>query len=210
MNLLRKGDVQLVRKMLGDIPDGLSDSPILQILLAHLDFLDRRFDDALSYFPEGVPATMIDSADYYIVKGQFLYYKGDKKRSRIYFDSLLTVVEGRHNQESTRRHSPYNTDLIWAYAGLGMHEEALNEAERLLELILATDDFSRQNNVIFSTMQIYLLMGEYERALDLLEQLLDRPNDETSFPVVKIDPRWDPVRDHPRYKALLEKYNMEH
>jgi len=30
-----------------------------------------------------------------------------------------------------------------------------------------------------------------------------------SVPLLKLEPRWDPLRDHPRFQALLEKYDTE-
>jgi hypothetical protein len=47
--------------------------------------------------------------------------------------------------------------------------------------------------------------GELDAAIDLLEGLLPAPS-WLSVPVLEIDPIWDPLRDHPRFQALLEKY----
>ena len=52
---------------------------------------------------------------------------------------------------------------------------------------------------------IYTLVGEHEEALDKLEYLLSIPCDTMSVPLLRLDPRWDPLRDHPRYKDLLRK-----
>lgn len=53
--------------------------------------------------------------------------------------------------------------------------------------------------------QIYVECGEYEKALDELDYLLSL---ETIFTVneLKMRSQWDPLRDHPRYQELLEKY----
>jgi serine/threonine-protein kinase len=57
--------------------------------------------------------------------------------------------------------------------------------------------------------RIYIMVGEYEAALDEIEYLLSIPGWLT-VSILRIDPRWDPLRDHPRFQALLEKYEKEH
>ena len=49
------------------------------------------------------------------------------------------------------------------------------------------------------------MVGEFELAVDQLEVLLSRPS-ALSVPWLRLDPTWDPLRDHPRFQALLEKY----
>ena len=53
--------------------------------------------------------------------------------------------------------------------------------------------------------KIYTMVGEYDLAIDKLEFILSIPSDFT-VELYKLDPDWDPLRDHPRYKAMLEKY----
>ena len=49
---------------------------------------------------------------------------------------------------------------------------------------------------------IYVMVGEHEAALDRIEELLAIPS-ELSVPALKLAPKWDPLRDHPRFKALV-------
>ncbi len=49
------------------------------------------------------------------------------------------------------------------------------------------------------------MVGEYDAAIDRLESLLAVPSP-TAVPMLKIDPAWNPLRDHPRFQALLAKY----
>jgi serine/threonine-protein kinase len=50
---------------------------------------------------------------------------------------------------------------------------------------------------------IYAQLGESDLAVDQLEYLLSIPS-KISIPVLRLDPIWDPLRDHPRFQALLE------
>ena len=55
--------------------------------------------------------------------------------------------------------------------------------------------------------QIAVLIGDHSLALDQIETLLSVPAD-FSVQLLKIDPRWDPLREDPRFQALLEKYGQ--
>jgi serine/threonine-protein kinase len=52
--------------------------------------------------------------------------------------------------------------------------------------------------------QIYVRIGEYDEALDLLELLLSVPTDFT-VNILRLDPIWDPLRELPRFKKLLRE-----
>jgi hypothetical protein len=53
--------------------------------------------------------------------------------------------------------------------------------------------------------------GDHDAALDEIEWQLGRPSWLTVH-TLQLDPRWDPLRDHPRFQALLEEYadDVEH
>ena len=55
---------------------------------------------------------------------------------------------------------------------------------------------------------IYARVGENDQALDLIEELLSIPGN-MSVGLLRLDPVWDPLRDHPRFQALLEKYDTD-
>ena len=52
---------------------------------------------------------------------------------------------------------------------------------------------------------------EPDLAIDLFEEMLPAPSWLTVH-ILEIDPIWDPLRDHLRFQALLEKYadDVEH
>ncbi len=52
---------------------------------------------------------------------------------------------------------------------------------------------------------IYVLVGEYDAALDEAELLLSIPS-RISAAYLSVDPIWAPVWEHPRFIALLDKY----
>jgi hypothetical protein len=49
-------------------------------------------------------------------------------------------------------------------------------------------------------------LGEREEALDQIDLLLSIPS-KFSVKILEMDPRWDSLRDHPRYREIVEKYS---
>ena len=58
---------------------------------------------------------------------------------------------------------------------------------------------------ILNLAVVYAMTGEYEAALDQIDHLLGIPSD-FSIPMLELDPRWDPLRDSPRYQEIVEKH----
>ncbi len=52
---------------------------------------------------------------------------------------------------------------------------------------------------------VQLNAGNIDVALDYLEEVLSIPSP-YSTAWVEMDSRWEPVRDHPRYKEIIAKY----
>ena len=92
-------------------------------------------------------------------------------------------------------------------AYLGRREEALAFGREGIRL---DEDLPQRvyQYLMLQLVRIHILLGEQEPALDLLEPLLDVPLNLTPG-WLSIDPMFDPLRDHPRFQALLKKYDTE-
>jgi len=51
--------------------------------------------------------------------------------------------------------------------------------------------------------RIYVMVGRFDAAVEIIQHLLSVPG-ELPVPLLKIDPAWDPLRDHPRFQKLVE------
>jgi serine/threonine-protein kinase len=56
--------------------------------------------------------------------------------------------------------------------------------------------------------QIYAWTGESDQALQLLDRSLSTPMGIT-VPFLKLDPMWEPLRNDPRFQALIERHEGE-
>ena len=72
-----------------------------------------------------------------------------------------------------------------------------------VKLLPVTKEAIRGLNRIEDLAWIYTMVGEYDLAIEQLEYLLSIPG-EISIPLLRLDPAWDRLRDHPRFKKLTE------
>ena len=90
-------------------------------------------------------------------------------------------------------------------AGLGRRQEALREARWLQQSVVYREDAYDSRFVAEERARILAQAGEVDAALDEIEQLLAGPGF-LSVHTLRLDPRWDQLRDNPRFQALLAKY----
>ena len=114
------------------------------------------------------------------------------------FDSLRVVAEATPVGESTQL-----TALI--FMGMAEKERAIRAAEAYVSRIGQGPggQFYNLPRARILLARVLAHFGEADRAVDLLEELLPAPS-WLSVPVLKVDRIWDPLRDHPRFQALLQ------
>jgi len=136
-----------------------------------------------------------------MVLAQTYWVRGDRARARAYADSSLARLQEllRQNPEDSQRHA----FAALALAMLGRKAEALREGERALTVLPASQDGYTGPYDQHVVARSYAVLGESEKALDLLEPLLRMPYFLTPG-WLRIDPAWDPLRSNPRFKKLTE------
>jgi serine/threonine-protein kinase len=92
-----------------------------------------------------------------------------------------------------------------ALAGLGRRDEALREARWLQQSMVYREDARHGGLAAENRAQILAQAGEADTALDEIERLLTMPS-WLSVHTLRLEPLWDPLREHPRFQRLLEQY----
>jgi serine/threonine-protein kinase len=168
--------------------------------------------DAVFFLPqEGPHATAFeelatrdfdeDTALYALNKVEWYRLRGATKLVRIYSDSARAQLEGEISQT---RSLPWRRGFLgYAYAGLGRREDAVREGLEAVKLVPSSADPMQRAFVMYSLARIYAFVGDGDSAIEQLEYLMSTPSF-VSAPLLRIDPTWNAMRDHPRFQRLLE------
>jgi len=169
-----------------------------------LDVFDGNYQKALARLSLW-KLEAFNSQFYFIPKAQ-LYAQinglmGNQQLEQAYYESARSILETeiQERPEDARLHSA----LGIAYAGLGHKEEAIRQGQLPVEVLSVNKEAWRGLYRVEDLARIYVMVGEFDAAIDQLEFLLSVPG-EMSIPLLRLDPAWDPLRDHPRFQKLME------
>ena len=95
--------------------------------------------------------------------------------------------------------------LAKALAFLGEKDAALAEAQRASDLEPESKDAFDGPEITEGVAQVYAIVGETDRAVEILDGLLSRPSAVTAQGL-SVNPIWDSLRNDPRFQDLLTKY----
>jgi tetratricopeptide (TPR) repeat protein len=173
--------------------------------------LDRNFNDFLKRL-DSIPSGIIERQEsiwhkdlsyafIYHAKEEISLMKSHAEKARIDLEDAI-----REHPEDPRYHSA----LGQAYAYLGRKDEAIREGYQAVKLYPVSKDALLGPSYVWQLIQILIIAGEYDDALDKLEYLMSIPAGfDVSFSVLRYAPVVDPLRNHPRFKQLLEKYSKD-
>jgi TolB-like protein/Flp pilus assembly protein TadD len=93
--------------------------------------------------------------------------------------------------------------LAETYAALGRKADAVKEAKQATEMDSVSRDAVYGPDRIVDLAFTYVLLGDFNAAIDQLETVVSKPARRISIPLMRIDPRWDPLRRNPRFQKLV-------
>jgi serine/threonine-protein kinase len=129
--------------------------------------------------------------------------RGDHTASRAAFQAAVDRLDSalKRNSDDFRVH----VALGLALAGLGRRDEVRREARWLQQSRFYRDDAMASPRLAEARAQMLGQVGDADAALDEIERILAEPSVLTVH-TLRLDPRWDLIREHPRFKALLAKH----
>ena len=204
-----EGNTKNARKTLEEtsLMINLSSDPVLVEISVILDIFEGKYQNALDY---------LNTTNFEAFQLQFYYYPKPLLYATIY-DLMQDIEKAEHYYNLSRivletRILDYPDDsrlygsLGICYAGLGQKDQALQSGEKAVELLPISKEAWRGVHRLGELARIYVMVGEYESALEQLDLLLSIPGI-LSAKLLQLDPIWKPLWNHPEFIQLMEKYS---
>jgi serine/threonine-protein kinase len=215
--LASTGDIQRARQAWEGIPGrkattgGAYEIVIPELIdeRVYLDVLERNFPEAIKQWdvasddtPEARLVQLEARIGIQILARQTAAAKPLCEETR----SLLEAEVARRQPGNRTAWS----EIAWIYVCLGRNTDALRVAREAAESMPLEKDAVLGAAFLVGLAQIEAHTGQSEDAVEHLWQLLTMPAGEyISVARLKIDPVWDPIRNHPGFQKLLSEPEPE-
>ena len=211
--IAEKGDLSVSERAFQTLKSmPLSDENKLRIAGARADvfLLERKYKEGLreaESLPDdlftSIPAKL--SGKYYLI-GFARKALQDETGARAAFLKAKDLVEAQLKQSPDAADIHIQLAKVLAY--LGQKDAALAEAQHAAELLPESKDAFGGPEITAGVAEVYCIVGENDRAIEVLDGLLSRPSNVT-VPGLKVNPIWDSIRNDPRFQALLDKHSAK-
>ena len=201
MVFLGQGDLEGARRVIREAPPSIDPTVLAAYFGNYYELYWLLTPEQQALLLRLTPSAFTDRASWAIVLAQTYRLQGDRPRTRAYSDSARVAFEGRLAGAPDDAQSHIFRGLALAY--LGRKAEAIAEGERGVALLPISKDTYTGPYLQHQLVRIYIETGEFEKALDWLEPLLQMPYN-LSPGWLRIDPTFDPLRSNPRFRKLVE------
>ena len=204
--LLWEGNTEKARAVLRDAIENIGRVEDTFIVLSSVlvEIFDGKYQEALIQLSLSTLETF-ESQFYFIPKAQkYAQIHGLMGNHQIeykFYESAESILRSKITEDPND--ARFHSSLGITYAGLGRKKDALREGKLAVELLPVIKDAWAGTFRIEDLARIYVMVGEFDAATEQLTYLLSKPS-ELSIHILRLDPAWDPLRDHPRFKKLVE------
>lgn len=194
--IFSKGDVERSRRVINDASSraNLEQSEYYWWLLRIIE----------SDYQQAIRKAQLkaDTTSYYLHLARLYNLSGRETEKHAYYDSARVVLEGKiAGQPDNAR---CQSQLGLACAGLGLKDQAIEHGLAATTILPPSREAIYSLFFLINLAEIYVLIGEYEKAIDQLQYSMQIPGF-VSAPYLKLDPVWKPLHDNPRFVKLISQ-----
>ena len=201
MTTLRyRGDIAAAQRLLARAPD--PNSPALTPARIVISTCRRDFTNSIALMRAVTPPSPQISAEIAGWIGITETMRGGLKAGQPLLEDAARQLE------TALRDAPSDYQarqtLANVYASLGRGEDAIGQAKLAVDMI-AKDAYAGPGALV-TLAAVYARTGHADESIDLIERLLGMNYDDPlTITDLKQDPIWDPLRDNPKFKALISR-----
>ncbi len=205
--LRRDGDVSLAKAIAENPPIDIGDSQ--QWLGWTVATYERDFAAAIRLLNDW-DFDVFDTQLYYLPKSAFFGITyglaGQAEQAESVYQLALRELESALDlsPEDARIHMA----LAGVQAGLNESQAARDSVRRAMELVSSSTDAYEAPDYQLMATRVLAAAGYHDEAIEELEGYLASPADWTIEGLLP-DPRLDPIRDEPRFQALVERFQRQ-
>jgi serine/threonine-protein kinase len=179
-------------------------NPLLFESSVLLDIYDGNYQKALSYLSS--KEINFIYVQFYVNLKSLLYARvynlmNMPEKAHEYFGAARTTLDSMilKNPNDPRLYSA----IGFAYAGLGLKEKAIEAGKKAVELMPINKEAYRGVFRVEDLARIYVMVGEYDAALEQIKLLLTIPS-RLSVKLLLLDPDWKPLWNIPEFKKITK------
>ncbi|MFO7852363.1 MAG: tetratricopeptide repeat protein [Bacteroidota bacterium] len=206
-----KGDIKEGRKVLEQASYIVypSSSNVLAEQAILMDIYEGKYAHAINYLNNlnfEAFETQFNFFPKYLYYALIYDYIDDFLKTEHYYNLSRLILEDKINDAPDD--SRFYSSLGICYAGLGQKDKAIKAGKKGVELMPLEKDAYKGYWRLMDLAQIYVMLGEYQDAIDWLDFLLSVPG-ELSPQLIQLETRWKPLWNLPAFRELIDKYSTD-
>ncbi|MGH8191305.1 MAG: tetratricopeptide repeat protein [Rhodanobacteraceae bacterium] len=202
------GDLKSMGTLIESAPPNVKANPNFTDTLGDYFIYRRDWAAARKLYAQAKEPQNLHAAFYpiEIPRGDVEWYAGDKAAAREQYQRAIPLIAAMLKLQP--KNPQWHAELGWVYARIGRDAEALEEGRLALGAPDPTAGVIRHSpDGALALARIQAQVGQAGQAVAILDKLLAKHTGTlVSVPLLKMDPTWDPIRNDPRFQALLKKY----
>ena len=206
------GDVDSARRALDGFPEAKSFTPGIGTeggelvgwigMWVYLDVIERRFTNVFQALEKKVVSNELGHLQQLAARVALRVLAEQTEAAQSAAKEALPLLENRLREQPDDTFAM--TGLSWVYLALGRSADALRLSKQAADTVPIEKDAVSGPVFQLGLAQIEVRAGAPEEAIKRLRRLLSIPAGHVaSIALLKIDPVWDPIRNHPDFQQLL-------